>query len=68
MQSKTFSLPMLHSEAQVRDIENRLRAIPGMKLVQGHPETKLFTIEWTEPASWDNVWKLLEGMGYTPDD
>jgi len=32
----------------------------------GHRPTKIFAIQWSDPATWDQIEKTLIEMGYSP--
>jgi hypothetical protein len=65
MKSRDFQLPMIVNDDEVRNIESRLSAIPGVKEVHGNRPTKIFAAVWDDPATWDVIMDTLTEMGYT---
>ena len=64
MKSQPFHIFMVRDEDEVRQIEARLRALDGIVSVHGDHRTKIFAIQWTEPASWELIEDTLSRMGY----
>lgn len=66
MQGKSFHVYEALSEEQVETIINKLREIDGVKYAEGDVHTKIFVIQWSEPANWDEITNVLVRMGYSP--
>ena len=67
MKTTEFQLPIINSEEEVQKIEAGLRKINGVRDVHGHEPTKIFVVNWNEPATWEEIEKTLVRMGYMPD-
>ena len=50
----------------VMTIERELTALDGVDRVAGDLETKEVTIEWSEPATWDDIRSRLTEINYAP--
>lgn len=68
MRSTTFQLPSVGDEADWVVVENALRQINGMRFVQVHRPTRLVTVQYSDPATWDDISRTLDGLGYVPDN
>ncbi|HLU10830.1 MAG TPA: heavy metal-associated domain-containing protein [Oceanobacillus sp.] len=68
MQSTTFQLPSVAAETDWVVVENALRQINGMRHVEVHRLTRLVTVQYSDPASWDDISRTLDGLGYVPDN
>lgn len=67
MESKTFKVPNIGCDGCVRTITTELSAQPGVKSVKGVVATKLVTVEWDNPASWDSITAVLTELDYPPE-
>jgi hypothetical protein len=47
-------------------IQNELCDMDGIKQVQADEDTRMVTVEWAEPATWDKIKTLLEEINYPP--
>ncbi len=68
MEIKNFQIPAVHSETEVSQIVTAIRAVPGVMQVTGDRATKIFIVEWKDPATWDDIHHTIEHIGYTPQD
>jgi len=67
MQTKTFKVPNITCGHCVNTIQNEVGELEGVKSVVASAETKMVTIKWQEPQSWDSIKALLEEINYPPE-
>jgi hypothetical protein len=58
IRAQEFQLPVISTQEQVDQITANLRALPGMVNVVGRCPTKIFAIQWRDPATW-YFWMVL---------
>lgn len=66
MQTKTFEVPNISCGHCVRTIENEVSDLAGVSKVQADEETRMVTVEWGDPATWDTINALLVEINYPP--
>jgi copper chaperone CopZ len=66
MQSKTFEVPNISCGHCVMTIKNELGDLAGVSKVEADRNTRLVTVEWNEPATWDQIKNLLVEINYPP--
>ena len=66
MDSKTFNVPAIGCDGCVRTIANEVSDIKGVRQVQGDVDTKIVTVEWESPASWQEIEAKLVEIEYPP--
>jgi copper chaperone CopZ len=66
MQSKTFEVPNIHCGHCVMTIQNEVSELKGVKNVVGNKDTRTVTVEWAEPATWEQIKALLTEIDYPP--
>lgn len=64
MTSKTFTVPNISCGHCTRTIERELGELTGVARVKADAASKQVTVEWEEPATWDNIRALLEEINY----
>jgi copper chaperone len=64
MMKKTFQIVNMLIEEDQRIVENALQQMTGVKRVEAHYPSKHVTIEWQEPATWDDIERTLHKLGY----
>ena len=67
MAKKTFIVPNISCGHCTRTIETELGELSGVTDVNAEATSKQVTIEWEEPATWDNIRALLEEINYPPE-
>ncbi|MEQ8671570.1 MAG: cation transporter [Aggregatilineales bacterium] len=67
MQSKSFHIYQVHSQEEVDHITDALNRIPGVKSTTGDFETKIFAIQWSDPAEWKDIENAIVELDYTPE-
>ncbi|MBN1681127.1 MAG: heavy-metal-associated domain-containing protein [Anaerolineae bacterium] len=66
MQTKTFEVPNIACGHCVRTIENEVSDLAGVSKVEASQDTRLVTVEWDDPATWDQISSLLAEINYPP--
>jgi copper chaperone CopZ len=67
MEQKTFTVPNIGCNGCVNTIKNEVSALEGVKRVEGAVATKVVTVEWTTPATWEQIQAKLEEIEYAPE-
>jgi copper chaperone CopZ len=47
-------------------IKNELGDLAGVQKVEANRDTRIVTVEWTDPANWEQIKGLLEEINYPP--
>jgi copper chaperone CopZ len=66
MDRKTFEVPNIGCDGCVRTIKNELGSIAGVKQVEGEVATRIVTVEWDDPANWQQIVTALKEIDYAP--
>lgn len=66
METKTFQVPNIGCDNCVRTISNEVKALKGVKQVEGNVQTKTVTVNWESPATWDEIRAKLTEIDYAP--
>jgi copper chaperone len=66
MQSKTFEVPNISCGHCVRTIENEVSDLAGVGTVKADQDTRMVTVEWDDPATWEQITALLVEINYPP--
>lgn len=66
MEKKTFEVPNIGCDGCVKAIKNEVSEIAGVKTVDGVVDTRMVTIEWDNPATWDQIVDTLTEIEYPP--
>jgi copper chaperone len=64
MTQKTFSVQNIHCGHCTMTIERELKQLEGVKNASADLETKMVTVEWDAPATWDSIQALLAEINY----
>jgi copper chaperone CopZ len=64
MQAKTFKVPNISCGHCVHTIQSEVGELEGVKRVVAVENTKMVTVEWEDPQSWDNIKALLAEINY----
>jgi len=49
-------------------IQREVGELAGVKAVRADEQSKMVTVEWEEPATWDQIRALLEEINYPPEN
>lgn len=66
MESKTFTVPNIGCNGCVRTIQSEVSELAGVKKVEGAVDTKMVTVEWDAPATWEQILATLTEIDYAP--
>jgi copper chaperone len=66
MESKTFEVPNISCGHCVMTIKNEVSDLKGVTKVDANKDTRLVTVEWTAPATWEQIKALLQEINYPP--
>lgn len=66
MEHKTFSVPNIGCDGCVNAIQNELNELPGVSKVKGNSQTKIVTVEWSTPTTWEEIKNTLAEIEYSP--
>ena len=66
MSSKTFEVPNISCGHCVMTIQNEVADLSGVKSVAADQATRMVTVEWDAPATWDQIQALLAEINYPP--
>jgi copper chaperone len=68
MQTKTFKVPNISCDHCIHTVQNEVSELEGVKKVVASVDTKLVTVEWEAPQSWENIKALLTEINYPPEN
>lgn len=66
METKTFKAPAIHCGHCTNAIQMEVGDLPGVHSVSADPDSKMVTVSWEAPASWEAIQNLMEEIGYPP--
>jgi len=66
MKTITYHIPAISCGHCVHTITMELGELPGIQKVEGDTQTRKVTVEFTEPATEDQIEKLLVEIHYPP--
>lgn len=61
---KTFQVPNMTCNGCRSTVTGEIEQIPGVKYVEACVATKLVTVEWETPATWDQIAARLSSVNY----
>ena len=68
METKTFKVPNISCGHCVHAIQTEVGELEGVKSVVAAQDTKMVTVEWEAPQTWDGIKALLEEINYPPEN
>ena len=68
LMTKTFVVPNISCDHCVRSIKNELTELKGVAAVQADAQTKTVTVEWADPANWEQIKTALVEIDYAPQE
>lgn len=66
MESKTFHVPNISCHHCVMAIQRQVGALTGVRRVEGDAQSKMVTVEWEPPATWERIAAALSEINYPP--
>jgi len=64
MESKTFTVPNISCGHCVHTVEMELGDLAGVNMVKADEESKIVTVSWDTPATWDQIQQTLVEINY----
>ncbi len=68
MSSKTFVVPSISCGHCVNSIQNEVAELGGVKSVVADQASKVVTVTWDAPATWEQIAAALTEMDYAPQE
>ncbi|RMG82137.1 MAG: cation transporter [Chloroflexi bacterium] len=68
MEKKTFKVPNIGCDGCVRTIKTELSELQGVQSVEGEANSKTVTVEYNEPATWEQIVSKLTEIDYAPEN
>lgn len=65
---KTFKVPNVGCNGCVATIKSEVGELAGVTKVDGDASSKMITVEWGEPANWDQIKATLVEIDYAPEN
>ena len=66
MQSKTVTVPNISCGHCTHTVEMELGDIAGVKNVKADIDSKQVVVEWSDPATWEQIESMLVEINYPP--
>jgi len=66
MTTKTFEVPNIGCNGCVQAIKGELGDLAGIVSVDGEVESRMVTVEFDDPASWEKITTTLAAIDYPP--
>ena len=66
MEKKTVQIPNIGCNGCVNTIKNEIGALAGVQRVTGDVASKMVTVEWNPPATWQGIVDKLTEIDYAP--
>lgn len=66
MTTKTFVVPNISCGHCTHTVEMEVGDIEGVTQVKAEQESKKVTVEWQDPATWEQIETLLQEINYPP--
>ncbi len=68
MATKTFKVPNMTCNGCVNTVRSEIEQLEGIVHVDVNKPAQLVTVEWSSPASWEEIQKSLEEIDYAPEE
>ncbi len=66
METKTVQAPAIHCGQCTMTIQREVGELAGVTSVKADPNTKMVTVSWNAPATWEQIKGLMTEIGYPP--
>ncbi|MCC6805059.1 MAG: heavy-metal-associated domain-containing protein [Anaerolineae bacterium] len=66
MEHRTFTVPNIGCQGCVHTIVNELSHQQGVIRVAGDVDTKVVSVDWEAPMTWEAIVKTLDEIDYSP--
>ena len=64
MAEKTIHVPSISCGHCVMTIKNEVGELDGINTVEADEKTKMVTIKWNNPATWEKITDTLKDIGH----
>jgi copper chaperone CopZ len=64
MEEKKVHIPTISCGHCVMTIKREVEELEGVNSVEGDEKTKMVSIKWENPATWDKIAETLKETGY----
>ncbi|MFZ0547500.1 MAG: cation transporter [Candidatus Promineifilaceae bacterium] len=64
MESKSFTVPNISCGHCVHTVEMELGDLAGVSAVKADQESKVVTVSWDTPATWEQIQQTLVEINY----
>ncbi len=64
MEERTVHIPSISCGHCIMTVKQEVRELEGITSVEGDIGTKMVTIKWDNPATWEKIAHTLEDVGY----
>ncbi|MBW2411658.1 MAG: heavy-metal-associated domain-containing protein [Deltaproteobacteria bacterium] len=68
MKEKKIKISAMNCNHCVATINRELTEIIGIEDIDANLESRMVTIKWSSPASWEQISKTLTEIGYPPSE
>ena len=68
MTTKTFTAPAISCGHCTHTVEMEVGELAGVTAVTTNQESKKVTVQWQDPASWEQINALLHEINYPPQE
>ncbi len=66
METTTVQAPAIHCGHCTMTIQREVGELAGVTAVKADPNTKMVTVSWNAPATWEQIKALMSEIGYPP--
>ena len=66
MENKTVKVPNIGCNGCVNAIKGEVSDIVGVESVDGSVDAQTITVQWSAPASWDQIKTAMTEIDYAP--
>lgn len=64
METKTFQAPAIHCGHCTMTIQREVAELAGVTSVKADQNTKMVTVSWQAPATWEQIKSFMAEIGY----
>ena len=68
MEEKTVHIPAISCGHCVMTIKSELNYLEGIVSIDGNEKSKMITVKWNSPLTWEIIQKTLRDIGYHPNE
>ncbi len=68
MEEKTVYIPAISCGHCVMTIKREMNYLEGIVSIDGNEKSKMITVKWSSPLTWEIIQKTLRDIGYHPNE